>query len=229
MKRNGRAIIIPQLDNIHKKKRKENKKKRIQRWRNIHARRHGAAHAQDLGISPFHTNTEGEVRPQTHLAHMTHLCPHHNQTNLTIVKYKPYLLIHLPFIYTLQRQNLHSLSPVSVLPQFPFIVCAKEAWVIVLLRQLLACSCESGSFCFEDFERERVVFPRDMSCNGCRVLRKGCSESCILRPCLQWIDTAEAQGHATVFVAKFFGRAGLMSFISNVPENQRPGNFDYFP
>ncbi|RDX64188.1 LOB domain-containing protein 38 [Mucuna pruriens] len=64
-----------------------------------------------------------------------------------------------------------------------------------------------------------------MSCNGCRVLRKGCSESCMLRPCLQWIETAEAQGHATVFVAKFFGRAGLMSFISNVPENQRPALF----
>ncbi|KAJ0771108.1 putative transcription factor AS2-LOB family [Helianthus annuus] len=64
-----------------------------------------------------------------------------------------------------------------------------------------------------------------MSCNGCRVLRKGCSESCILRPCLQWIDAPEAQGHATVFVAKFFGRAGLMSFISAVPENQRPSVF----
>ncbi|TKY55624.1 LOB domain-containing protein 39 [Spatholobus suberectus] len=64
-----------------------------------------------------------------------------------------------------------------------------------------------------------------MSCNGCRVLRKGCSESCVLRPSLQWIDSAEAQGHATVFVAKFFGRAGLMSFISNVPENQRPALF----
>ncbi|MBA0592135.1 LOB domain-containing protein 38 [Gossypium raimondii] len=60
-----------------------------------------------------------------------------------------------------------------------------------------------------------------MSCNGCRVLRKGCSESCILRPCLQWIDSPEAQGHATIFVAKFFGRAGLMSFISAVPESQR--------
>nr|UAD82633.1 LBD37L variant [Brassica oleracea var. capitata] len=62
-----------------------------------------------------------------------------------------------------------------------------------------------------------------MSCNGCRVLRKGCSENCILRPCIQWIETADAQGHATVFVAKFFGRAGLMSFISAVPESQRPG------
>ncbi|KAL7131640.1 hypothetical protein ABFS83_12G018100 [Erythranthe nasuta] len=64
-----------------------------------------------------------------------------------------------------------------------------------------------------------------MSCNGCRVLRKGCSDTCILRTCLQWIDTADSQGHATVFVAKFFGRAGLMSFISAVPENQRPALF----
>ncbi|XP_065874382.1 LOB domain-containing protein 38 [Euphorbia lathyris] len=64
-----------------------------------------------------------------------------------------------------------------------------------------------------------------MSCNGCRVLRKGCSETCILRPCLQWIESPEAQGHATVFVAKFFGRAGLMSFISAVPETQRPALF----
>ncbi|KAL1190432.1 LOB domain-containing protein 39 [Cardamine amara subsp. amara] len=64
-----------------------------------------------------------------------------------------------------------------------------------------------------------------MSCNGCRVLRKGCSETCILRPCLQWIESAESQGHATVFVAKFFGRAGLMSFISSVPELHRPALF----
>ncbi|CAN6294609.1 unnamed protein product [Urochloa humidicola] len=64
-----------------------------------------------------------------------------------------------------------------------------------------------------------------MSCNGCRVLRKGCSEACVLRPCLQWIDAADAQGHATVFVAKFFGRAGLLSFISAVPDAQRPALF----
>ncbi|WVZ57344.1 hypothetical protein U9M48_007738 [Paspalum notatum var. saurae] len=64
-----------------------------------------------------------------------------------------------------------------------------------------------------------------MSCNGCRVLRKGCSDACVLRPCLQWIDAADAQGHATVFVAKFFGRAGLLSFISAVPDHQRPALF----
>uniref|UniRef100_A0A7N0UNN1 LOB domain-containing protein n=1 Tax=Kalanchoe fedtschenkoi TaxID=63787 RepID=A0A7N0UNN1_KALFE len=64
-----------------------------------------------------------------------------------------------------------------------------------------------------------------MSCNGCRVLRKGCRDTCILRPCLEWIDSPESQGHATIFVAKFFGRAGLMSFISAVPESQRPALF----
>ncbi|KAK9756420.1 hypothetical protein RND81_01G095800 [Saponaria officinalis] len=64
-----------------------------------------------------------------------------------------------------------------------------------------------------------------MSCNGCRVLRKGCSETCIIRPCLQWIETAEAQAHATLFVAKFFGRADLMAFISAVPTHQRPALF----
>ncbi|NP_001359277.1 LOB domain-containing protein 38 [Zea mays] len=65
-----------------------------------------------------------------------------------------------------------------------------------------------------------------MSCNGCRMLRKGCSDACVLRPSLQWIDGgAEAQGHATAFVAKFFGRAGLMSLLTAVPEPQRPAVF----
>ncbi|KAL9243644.1 hypothetical protein vseg_017504 [Gypsophila vaccaria] len=64
-----------------------------------------------------------------------------------------------------------------------------------------------------------------MSCNGCRVLRKGCSETCIIRPCLQGIETAEAQAHATLFVAKFFGRADLMAFISAVSTHQRPALF----
>ncbi|XP_051215124.1 LOB domain-containing protein 37 [Lolium perenne] len=64
-----------------------------------------------------------------------------------------------------------------------------------------------------------------MSCNGCRVLRKGCNDDCVLRPCLLWIDAAEAQGHATLFAAKFFGRAGLMSFLTAVPEPQRPAVF----
>ncbi|PKI38807.1 hypothetical protein CRG98_040801 [Punica granatum] len=61
-----------------------------------------------------------------------------------------------------------------------------------------------------------------MSCNGCRVLRKGCSESCVLRTCLQWIPTPEGQGNATLFLARFFGRSDLLSLIAAVPEPQRP-------
>ncbi|KAI5069496.1 hypothetical protein GOP47_0015797 [Adiantum capillus-veneris] len=64
-----------------------------------------------------------------------------------------------------------------------------------------------------------------MSCNGCRVLRKGCSETCVLRHSLRCIDSPEAQAHATLFVTKFFGRAGLTGFINGVPENQRPALF----
>lgn len=74
-----------------------------------------------------------------------------------------------------------------------------------------------------------------MSCNGCRVLRKGCSESCSIRPCLQWIKTPESQANATVFLAKFYGRAGLMNLINTGPEHLRPGKrntnlyfFNYF-
>ncbi|CAN4107789.1 unnamed protein product [Withania somnifera] len=64
-----------------------------------------------------------------------------------------------------------------------------------------------------------------MSCNGCRILRKGCNENCILRQSLHGIESPHAQANATVFVAKFFGRAGLMSFLSSVPESQRPALF----
>lgn len=62
-----------------------------------------------------------------------------------------------------------------------------------------------------------------MSCNGCRVLRKGCSETCVLRSSLHWIESPEAQGNATLFLAKFFGRSDLIAFLSAVPDHQRPG------
>ncbi|GAV75665.1 DUF260 domain-containing protein [Cephalotus follicularis] len=64
-----------------------------------------------------------------------------------------------------------------------------------------------------------------MSCNGCRVLRKGCSENCSIRPCLQWIKSPESQANATVFLAKFYGRAGLMNLINAGPEYLRPAIF----
>ncbi|KAK9277954.1 hypothetical protein L1049_027511 [Liquidambar formosana] len=64
-----------------------------------------------------------------------------------------------------------------------------------------------------------------MSCNGCRVLRKGCSENCSLKPCLQWIKSPDSQSNATVFLAKFYGRAGLMNLINAGPEHHRPAIF----
>ncbi|KAF8399128.1 hypothetical protein HHK36_014993 [Tetracentron sinense] len=64
-----------------------------------------------------------------------------------------------------------------------------------------------------------------MSCNGCRVLRKGCSENCSIRPCLQWIKSPDSQANATVFLAKFYGRAGLMNLINAGPDHLRPAIF----
>ncbi|KAD3640803.1 hypothetical protein E3N88_30026 [Mikania micrantha] len=64
-----------------------------------------------------------------------------------------------------------------------------------------------------------------MSCNGCRVLRKGCSDDCTIRPCLQWIQSPESQANATVFLAKFYGRAGLMNLINAGPVHLRPALF----
>ncbi|XP_030948599.1 LOB domain-containing protein 39-like [Quercus lobata] len=64
-----------------------------------------------------------------------------------------------------------------------------------------------------------------MSCNGCRVLRKGCSDTCVLRSCLQWIQSPKAQGNAVLFLAKFFGRSDIIAFVSAVPETQRPALF----
>ncbi|GMI74919.1 LOB domain-containing protein 42 [Hibiscus trionum] len=64
-----------------------------------------------------------------------------------------------------------------------------------------------------------------MSCNGCRVLRKGCSESCSIRPCLQWIHSSDSQANATLFLAKFYGRAGLLNLIEAGPQNLRPAIF----
>ncbi|RLN24153.1 seed specific protein Bn15D17A [Panicum miliaceum] len=65
-----------------------------------------------------------------------------------------------------------------------------------------------------------------MSCNGCRVLRKGCSDACTIRPCLQWIKTPEAEANATVFLAKFYGRAGLLNLLAAAPaDHLRPAVF----
>jgi hypothetical protein len=42
---------------------------------------------------------------------------------------------------------------------------------------------------------------------------------------LQWIRSPDAQGNATVFLAKFYGRAGLINLITAGPENVRPAIF----
>ncbi|XP_010532396.1 PREDICTED: LOB domain-containing protein 42 [Tarenaya hassleriana] len=64
-----------------------------------------------------------------------------------------------------------------------------------------------------------------ISCNGCRVLRKGCNQECIIRPCLQWIKSPESQANATLFLAKFYGRAGLLNLIESGPYHLRPAIF----
>ncbi|WOK93468.1 LOB domain-containing protein 40-like [Canna indica] len=66
-----------------------------------------------------------------------------------------------------------------------------------------------------------------MSCNGCRILRKGCSEGCTIRPCLQWIKSPDGQSNATVFLAKFYSRAGLINLINAGPDHLRPGKFPF--
>lgn len=67
--------------------------------------------------------------------------------------------------------------------------------------------------------------PLRMSCNGCRVLRKGCSDDCTLRPCLHWINSPQSQANATIFLAKFYGRAGLINLINQGPDLLRPAIF----
>ncbi|XP_073278823.1 LOB domain-containing protein 41-like [Primulina huaijiensis] len=64
-----------------------------------------------------------------------------------------------------------------------------------------------------------------LSCNGCRVLRKRCSDNCTIRPCLEWIKTSDSQAHATVYLTKFYGRAGLMNLINAGPQHLRPAIF----
>ncbi|MQL88401.1 hypothetical protein Taro_020965, partial [Colocasia esculenta] len=38
-----------------------------------------------------------------------------------------------------------------------------------------------------------------------------------------WIKNPESQANATVFLAKFYGRAGLMNLINAGPDHLRPG------
>lgn len=57
------------------------------------------------------------------------------------------------------------------------------------------------------------------------MLRKGCSDDCSIRPCLEWIKSPDAQANATVFLAKFYGRAGLINLINAGSQHLRPAIF----
>ncbi|XP_058731162.1 LOB domain-containing protein 42-like [Vicia villosa] len=64
-----------------------------------------------------------------------------------------------------------------------------------------------------------------LSCNGCRTLHKGCSDDCIIKPCLEWINSPESQCNATLFLAKFFGRTGLLNLLANASKQNAPAVF----
>ncbi|OIW03644.1 hypothetical protein TanjilG_22301 [Lupinus angustifolius] len=64
-----------------------------------------------------------------------------------------------------------------------------------------------------------------LSCNGCRVLRKGCTPDCPIRPSLHWIKSPHSQSNATVFLAKFYGRAGLLNLLTAAEPHLRPAIF----
>ncbi|KAJ1405703.1 Lateral organ boundary [Sesbania bispinosa] len=64
-----------------------------------------------------------------------------------------------------------------------------------------------------------------LSCNGCRVLRRGCNPECPIRPCLHWIHSPDSQANATLFLAKFYGRAGLLNLLTAAPQQLQPAVF----
>ncbi|KAL9324511.1 hypothetical protein ACSQ67_009368 [Phaseolus vulgaris] len=64
-----------------------------------------------------------------------------------------------------------------------------------------------------------------LSCNGCRVLRRGCPAECPIRISLEWISCPESQSNATLFLAKFYGRQGLLNLLSDAPSHLQPAVF----
>ncbi|KAH9603562.1 hypothetical protein KSS87_013000, partial [Heliosperma pusillum] len=63
------------------------------------------------------------------------------------------------------------------------------------------------------------------SCNGCRILRKGCNKNCLLRQSLTLINSLQSQSYATLFLSKFIGRGPLLSFLAAAPLSLRPVMF----
>ncbi|TKY44709.1 LOB domain-containing protein 41 [Spatholobus suberectus] len=64
-----------------------------------------------------------------------------------------------------------------------------------------------------------------LSCNGCRVLRRGCTPECPIRTSLQWINSPHSQSNATLFLAKFYGRQGLLNLLTAAPSQLQPAVF----
>lgn len=62
-----------------------------------------------------------------------------------------------------------------------------------------------------------------LSCNGCRVLRRGCTPECPIRTSLQWIKSSQSQSNATLFLAKFYGRQGLLNLLTTASSQLQPG------
>ncbi|CAA6665403.1 unnamed protein product [Spirodela intermedia] len=54
---------------------------------------------------------------------------------------------------------------------------------------------------------------------------QGLRDDCSIRPCLQWIKSPESQANATIFLSKFYGRAGLINLINSGAEDLRPAIF----
>ncbi|KAE8813504.1 putative serine/threonine-protein kinase [Hordeum vulgare] len=52
------------------------------------------------------------------------------------------------------------------------------------------------------------------SCNGSRVLCKGCADDYTICACLAWMRSPYAQANTTIFLAKFYGRAGLINLLA---------------
>ncbi|WVZ14704.1 hypothetical protein V8G54_012270 [Vigna mungo] len=63
------------------------------------------------------------------------------------------------------------------------------------------------------------------SCNGCRVLRRGCTADCPIRRSLEWISSPHSQSNATLFLAKFYGRQGLLNLLINAPSHLQSAVF----
>ncbi|XP_020212783.1 LOB domain-containing protein 41 [Cajanus cajan] len=64
-----------------------------------------------------------------------------------------------------------------------------------------------------------------LSCNGCRVLRRGCTPECPIRTSLQWIHSPNSQSNATLFLAKFYGRQGLLNLLTTASTHLQPAVF----